>query len=112
MADGSMVELYPEDFEYYTLELEDRASSNILSHLHRAADFIHGALAQGQAHVFVHCNQGRSRSATVLGAYFIKYHALSAKAAIEHMRKCGRPVKPNRGFLRQLQEFENSHSGK
>mmetsp|Transcript_11075 Transcript_11075/g.17721 ORF Transcript_11075/g.17721 Transcript_11075/m.17721 type:complete len:203 (-) Transcript_11075:224-832(-) len=93
-------------FVYHVIKIEDTPQSRILDHLDEAADFIHGALAQNHR-VLVHCNQGRSRSATVLTAYFIKYKG-TQKQVDEHIRgiKERRPeVCPNAGFMRQLEKY-------
>ena len=103
---SSAVEMYPDLCRYKSVVIRDLPGEDIQPHLHKAADFIRDALTnQAHAHVLVHCNQGRSRSATLLAAYYVKHHGLSAGDAVEHMRKCGRPVHPNKGFQRQLEEF-------
>ena len=55
----------------------------------------------------VHCAAGVSRSASIVLAYLMKYHNISLKDAL-YLVKQKRPIiSPNRGFIRQLIEYEN-----
>lgn len=51
-----------------------------------AVDFIHQKITNDEA-VMVHCAAGMGRAGTILACYFVKYHKISAKKAIEKIRK-------------------------
>ncbi|XP_078700348.1 uncharacterized protein LOC144927093 isoform X5 [Branchiostoma floridae x Branchiostoma belcheri] len=68
------------------------------------ADFIDKAVKTGK--VLVHCAVGFSRSPTLVVAYLMLYHRMSAQEALKTIR-AKRMIGPNRGFLRQLADFNN-----
>eukprot|EP00668_Euglena_longa_P029041 GGOE01036379.1.p1 GENE.GGOE01036379.1~~GGOE01036379.1.p1 ORF type:complete len:235 (-),score=40.85 GGOE01036379.1:239-943(-) len=100
---GEQARFHPSLFRYHVITAHDYVSSSLLPHLHTAADFIHAAL-EGGGTVYVHCNVGRSRSATCLAAYFVKYRGLTPTDAIIHLQR-KRAVCPNAGFRQQLDRF-------
>eukprot|EP01062_Namystynia_karyoxenos_P046234 TRINITY_DN34560_c0_g1_i1.p1 TRINITY_DN34560_c0_g1~~TRINITY_DN34560_c0_g1_i1.p1 ORF type:complete len:205 (+),score=36.35 TRINITY_DN34560_c0_g1_i1:75-617(+) len=106
---------------YHSVPGSDSQSTDLLSHFDGAADFIASALreppdegaaagggaAQGPHRwVLVHCQAGRSRSATVLAAYLIRAHGLTAEEAVAEVRRARPIAQPNPGFVRQLREYE------
>jgi hypothetical protein len=56
--------------------------------------------------VLVHCEEGISRSATVVIAYLMRYHAMSRDEAYRVCKTRRPKVYPNHGFWKQLQEYE------
>lgn len=85
---------------YQGLDLIDLPFANVTKHFETAADFIDGALNSGGT-VLVHCRQGRSRSASVLAAFFMTRRGYTAARAITQLKRC-RDIRPNNGFLTQL----------
>lgn len=55
-------------FRHIRIPVKDVDYADLLIHLPRACEFIHQALKEGGI-VLVHCEQGLSRSATVVAAY-------------------------------------------
>lgn len=51
--------------------------------------------------LYVHCQQGVSRSATVVLAYLMLYHNLTLLDAVRAVRH-KREIFPNDGFIKQL----------
>ena len=100
---GEQARFHADSFTYHIINIHDYRSSHLLPHLHAAADFIHGAL-EAKGTVYIHCNVGRSRSATTLAAYLMKYRGKTVEEALAYMR-VHRPVCPNSGFLSQLALF-------
>lgn len=66
------------------------------SHLHRA---------QG-TRVLVHCKMGVSRSAATVLAYAMKQYGWGLEQALIHVQELRPIVRPNPGFLRQLQTYQ------
>lgn len=78
--------------------------------LEGASSHIERALRAGR-NVLVHCQQGVSRSASIVIAYLIRYHNMSYESAsslVRHKRAC---VKPNSGFVHALHEWEGAWKG-
>lgn len=53
----------------------------------------------------MHCHQGISRSATLVLAYLMIHKGMSAKQAVQIVRK-KREIYPNEGFFQQLSDLE------
>ena len=56
--------------------------------------------------VLVHCDQGVSRSGSIVISYLMKSLNLSFKDARKLARKSRSAIRPNDGFIKQLMEFE------
>ena len=54
----------------------------------------------------VHCNDGMSRSASLVIAYIMQTYGLDFKTALNHVQQRRFCVQPNDGFEQQLKEFE------
>ncbi|KAF6761561.1 protein-tyrosine phosphatase-like protein, partial [Ephemerocybe angulata] len=86
--------------------LADRGDANILVHLGETTKFIADALAENETNkVLVHCQQGISRSATVVCAYICATEGMEGDDAIEYAQARRSIVCPNLGFRLQLTEF-------
>lgn len=70
-----------------------------------AFSFIQEARANGD-NIFIHCQMGKSRSATIVIAYLIKYSNMSTEEAYKFLKEKRKTIFPNLGFMRQLREFE------
>ncbi|KIK34485.1 hypothetical protein CY34DRAFT_97914 [Suillus luteus UH-Slu-Lm8-n1] len=92
------------DHNHLTIPVQDSEYEDLLIHLPRACSFIQSALAQG-GKVLVHCAMGVSRSPTVVCAYLMSTQRLSARAAIQYVRKRRPKIHPNYGFMKQLIAF-------
>ena len=115
------------DIEYLGLQLADESQQEIAPVFSRSGDWINAALAGPQHRVLVNCWAGISRSATVTLAFLVsiqRHVTLTSDIIISQMRhrsmslvqairevKSTRDISPNRGFLKQLVEYENKFSG-
>ena len=88
-------------FVLKTIYIDDEESEDIAQYFEECIDYIRQA-----PKVFVFCTAGRSRSVSVVCAYLMKVHNMNLKEALRCIGKV-RSVKPNRGFMRQLEEWES-----
>jgi len=87
------------------IDIMDIPSADLKSHLDDACARIEKSLAGGK-NVLVHCQQGISRSASVVIAYLIKNHGMSYEFAFAFVKKYRACIKPNSGFVKCLKEWE------
>ncbi|RWS08063.1 dual specificity protein phosphatase 16-like protein, partial [Leptotrombidium deliense] len=86
--------------------INDSMNANIYKYFNKATNYIHDKLQQNKS-VIVHCAAGRSRSASIVIAYLIRYYNMSLQDAyvfVHNKRSC---IDPNDNFLIQLARFEN-----
>ena len=70
-----------------------------------AIQFIDDHISHSKA-VLVHCQGGKSRSASMVLAYLMSKQGMSFEDALEMLQKKRKVVKPNDSFAAQLKEFE------
>lgn len=94
---------FPESFSYMRLFLLDSGSEDILAVIYDAIEFIERARRSSpRAKIFVHCQQGVSRSAVVCIAYLMLYFNLPTQEAVTYVRKRRGITRPNFSFTCQL----------
>lgn len=100
---GEPHSVYPPmpDVKYLRIVIKDEPTENIFQYFQPTSDFINEAHARGEK-VLVHCMAGQSRSATIIIAYLMKYHAFQMQQALTYLQSKRPVVSPNRGFLEQL----------
>lgn len=104
-APNSCANVHKDCAEYHVLPIDDYDSVDIKQYFEVASTWIHGALAEKDNVVLVHCSAGMSRSVSIVLAYLIRYHDLDYDTALAAVRKT-RPIAcPNRGFEKQLREW-------
>ncbi|KAI9537847.1 hypothetical protein NQZ68_020828 [Dissostichus eleginoides] len=86
----------------------DEVSSDLLSHMDDCFRFIQEAVDGGGA-ALVHCQAGRSRSATIITSYLMKKHQLSFTEASLRLKAAKPDVQVNSGFEEQLCLYEALH---
>ncbi|XP_075711441.1 dual specificity protein phosphatase 26 [Rhinoderma darwinii] len=91
---------------YMGIDAQDSPTFDMTVHFYPAADFIHRTLRK-RGKILVHCAVGVSRSATLVLAYLMIYHHMTLVEAINTV-KDRRGIIPNRGFLRQLLDLDNT----
>ncbi|KAI9510522.1 protein-tyrosine phosphatase-like protein [Russula earlei] len=93
------------------VSVSDYDGEDILSHLPATTSFIRGALAESPTNrVLVHCFMGISRSTTVVVAFLIATTNMTPREALAAVRSKRAIVRPNRGFMSQLQEYYTKSS--
>jgi len=101
--------VFENDFIYHRIELDDRPTECISAVFDEAFGFIDKAEKAG-ANVYVHCQQGISRSAAIVMAYLMKRNLWNLDAASEYVCNCRPIIAPNCGFMKQLKQFEQKLS--
>lgn len=96
--------LFPKDFCYYTLRLNDHNSQDITRHFYNVFDFIESAKKQN-GKVFIHCMKGISRSPSMAIAYIIWKHGLTFDESFQRLKQIRGIVNPNPGFVFQMSEW-------
>ena len=77
--------------------------------LPEAVDQIKQWLSDSGNVVYVHCQSGISRSATVVIAFLMKCREMELMSAYEQVHRCRPVINPNDGFFRALQSFGEIH---
>lgn len=95
---------FPESFTYMNIRVYDVEATDLLAHWPDTYNFINSARKSGQA-VLVHCKMGVSRSASTVIAYAMKQQRWSLDEALAYVRDRRSIIKPNDGFLKQLQTY-------
>jgi len=94
-------------FTYHRIDIEDRSSAALKPHLDAACNYIRASLARGD-NVLVHCQQGVSRSASIVIAYLIRDHSMTYDDAFDLVKQRRQCIKPNSGFVKALREWETA----
>jgi hypothetical protein len=106
IQDSPVPPFYPDDFQYLCYGfLDDDFTDNIVAILPEALNFI----KQGQDNlepVFVHCNAGVSRSASVVLCYLRAKYQLSYREALSRLVEARACVGPNDFFAERLEKLE------
>ncbi|XP_044216544.1 dual specificity protein phosphatase 22-B-like isoform X2 [Thunnus albacares] len=96
-----------EDMTYLCISAADHSKQNLMQYFRDSIMFIHESRIKGEG-CLVHCVAGVSRSVTLVVAYIMTVTGrgwVESLAAVRAARPC---AGPNLGFLRQLEEFENT----
>jgi protein-tyrosine phosphatase len=104
--------------EYVHLDIEDSRQTDIAVHFDRVSELVLHAREENK-NVLVHCQQGVSRSVTLVLAYLVKHGSrggLSLRDSVSYLKgkraQSGRAVHPNIGFFRQLLKYEEQLLGR
>lgn len=89
---------------YCNVPVNDEVGANISTFFDGAIVFIQHMLQKGS--VLVHCQQGISRSATIVIAYLMKVHQMSLTNAYFECKRKRPIIRPNDGFWKQLLQYE------
>ena len=98
---------FPDDFVYKKVNLIDSPKFEILKYLDECVEFINSAILSG-GKVLVLCNQGRSRSVSVVIAVLVKQLNFSFEEAYEDIKKNTRFLSRTKGLLNSLRSIQVS----
>ena len=93
--------LYPEDFSYCILNIEDSYDQELLIYLNKAFEFI-----DSSEKIFIHCVAGVSRSPSIVIGYLIYNAKLEFEEAFRLVKSKRYMSTPNKNFIKQLKDFE------
>ncbi|CAG5109886.1 Oidioi.mRNA.OKI2018_I69.chr2.g4359.t1.cds [Oikopleura dioica] len=98
------------DENYLQIPVLDTESESLIDFFDQCFDFIDNARLKNKR-VMVHCQAGKSRSATIAIAYIMRYKKLSMDEAHLFVRSKRHQIDPNFAFLGQLLDYERKLSG-
>lgn len=93
------------DIESLCFQLYDKDDEPIGDYFEKGCNYIHKAITSGGA-VYVHCFAGISRSPTMVAAYLIRHHNMTATEALDFIRERRPKISPNDGFCKALSKWE------
>lgn len=93
--------LHPNDFTYKHIKVSDFPFEEISIFFEEVINFIN----EGKI-TFVHCQAGQSRSASFVIAYTMRTKGMSFEEAFQYVKTKRNNIKPNSGFIKQLQNFK------
>ena len=102
---GSVAE-FPYDFDYERAKLRDVEDEDIISHFEALLPIIHKNILENKA-LLIHCQLGRSRSASIVAAYLIRYRGMTTEEALQFIKNKRTQINPNKGYIEQLHTFES-----
>jgi len=91
-------------FVYKHVGIMDLPNTDIVSHFDECFAFIDNAIDAG-GRVLVHCMAGVSRSASIVIGYLMKVKDMDFETAFNHVKAKRPSIRPNDGFMRQLQNY-------
>ncbi|EFC50813.1 mitogen-activated protein kinase phosphatase [Naegleria gruberi] len=94
-----------EKYGDFQIQIVDHQTMDIKQHFSQAIEYIKECKKNGEK-VFVHCQKGISRSASIVLAYLIAEEGLTLQEAYNITKQARKFVKPNKGFSNQLGQFE------
>ncbi|KAF0039493.1 hypothetical protein F2P81_007728 [Scophthalmus maximus] len=97
---------FEESFLYKSIPVEDNHKADISSWFNEAIEFIDSVRNKG-GRVFVHCQAGISRSATICLAYLMRTNRVKLDEAFEFVKQRRSIISPNFSFMGQLLQFES-----
>eukprot|EP00929_Paragymnodinium_shiwhaense_P080209 TRINITY_DN4181_c0_g2_i1.p1 TRINITY_DN4181_c0_g2~~TRINITY_DN4181_c0_g2_i1.p1 ORF type:complete len:2085 (-),score=719.12 TRINITY_DN4181_c0_g2_i1:212-6466(-) len=94
------------NFTYCRLAMGDNSTERLATRFQTAWDFFEKVRVREDGGVLVHCQQGVSRSVSMVICYLMKYYRWTYDDALKLCRKTRAQAGPNEGFEGQLREFE------
>ena len=92
---------YFEHIEYLKIVIDDEENEDIAKYFTICNKFI----SYNFQNTLVHCHQGISRSATIVIAYLMNTYRTNFDVAFQKLKSVRPVVKPNKGFIRQLESY-------
>jgi hypothetical protein len=94
----------PNKEHFLYVNVEDDDNQDMTQAWDQGLAFLEAALARGDK-ILVHCQRGVSRSGSLVIAHIMRTEKMTYANALEFVREQRPIVRPNRGFVRQLEEY-------
>ena len=99
-----MEKFFPNDFEYYQINIIDRETQDLSLYFEECNNFIKNA-----KNVLVHCVAGKSRSPSIVIGYLIAKKKMSFNEAFSLVKLKRSIIDPNANFIKNLQYLEEKY---
>ena len=93
-----------QNITYMNIPIDDTSNQNIEQYFDSSYNFIEYAVNNNH-NILVHCFAGKSRSASILIAYFMKKNKWSYDLAYEYLKEKRQIINPNIFFINALKEY-------
>jgi protein-tyrosine phosphatase len=94
-----------DDIIYHNCYIEDSGNENIINYIDEIINIIN---ENKYNNILIHCRVGKSRSATFILAYLMKYENMNLKDSLEFLKSKRSIIQPNIYFFQNLINFEYS----
>lgn len=107
--DGGVMNFHEKDsnFSYCRLRMADNATEHLSEHFEMAWEFLERIRVREDGSVLVHCQQGVSRSVSIVLSYMMKYYRMSFDESLALAKNARKQAGPNESFMQQLRRFED-----
>jgi protein-tyrosine phosphatase len=98
------------DIKKLRIPIIDDQDEQIFNYFEISNNFINEAYKNKNNRILIHCKHGQSRSAIIAAAWLISLKleiSYNHTTAIEYLKECRPKVRPNKGFIKQLEDFHN-----
>jgi len=86
---------------------KDKAAFPIEEWFDQGVEFIRKSVEEEGLNTLVHCQEGRSRSTSMVVCYLIRYQNMTVDSALASIGARRPMVQPNEGFLKKLRVYES-----
>mmetsp|Transcript_68385 Transcript_68385/g.164131 ORF Transcript_68385/g.164131 Transcript_68385/m.164131 type:complete len:339 (-) Transcript_68385:60-1076(-) len=106
-TDGGVMNFHIKDpwFTYQRIAMGDNATENLSNRFQTAWDFFEKAHIREDGGILVHCQQGVSRSVSMVVCYLMKYYRMNFDECLALIRPSRPQAAPNEGFTQQLKQL-------
>ena len=93
-----------QNITYMNIPIDDTSNQNIEQYFDSSYNFIEYAVNNNH-NILVHCFAGKSRSASILIAYFMKKNNWSYDLSYQYLKEKRQIINPNNFFINALKEY-------
>lgn len=109
-AEIPIPEFYTElGIEFLWLEMADKSTFPIEEYFEAGCEYLDRVMSDKKKKILVHCQEGRSRSATIVCAFLIKHRNMTVQSSLATICARRQLVQPNTGFQAKLVAWEDQH---
>ena len=102
--------IFKGEYVYKICGLSDDDDQDVKQYFKEGIQFMQEATDEGGT-VLVHCAAGISRSGSMMVAYVMQKEKMSLEESLKYVQARRKKVFPNKGFMKQLEEFEKELFG-